>query len=104
MPRIRSLSALSALFVVAAGLLAVGGSTPEAAAAGAATSAPSDPSYQAAIRRGDGSVATMNVLAWNHEVLQITGASSGGAASGKRQHKPFVITKEMDKSSPVLLQ
>jgi type VI protein secretion system component Hcp len=30
--------------------------------------------------------------------------ASSGMASGKRMHKPFVITKEVDKSSPLLTQ
>jgi type VI secretion system secreted protein Hcp len=33
-----------------------------------------------------------------------TDASKPGAAQGKRTHKPFTITKEVDASSPLLLQ
>jgi type VI secretion system secreted protein Hcp len=43
------------------------------------------------------------VIAAEHEVLSPRDASSG-LASGKRTHKPFVITKELDKSSPLLYQ
>jgi hypothetical protein len=30
--------------------------------------------------------------------------SASGLPTGKRQHKPIVITKELDKSSPLLFQ
>jgi type VI secretion system secreted protein Hcp len=43
------------------------------------------------------------VIAAEHEVLSPRDASSG-LATGKRTHKPFVITKELDKSSPLLYQ
>ena len=41
------------------------------------------------------------VIAVSHEVISPRDAASG-LATGKRQHKPFVITKELDKSSPLL--
>jgi type VI secretion system secreted protein Hcp len=41
------------------------------------------------------------VIASNHEVLSPMDPASG-FATGKIQHKPFVITKELDKSTPVL--
>ena len=41
------------------------------------------------------------VIAANHEVLSPRDPASG-LATGKRMHKPFVITKEVDKSSPLL--
>jgi len=41
------------------------------------------------------------VIAVSHEVLSPRDAASG-LASGKRMHKPLVITKELDKSSPLL--
>jgi type VI secretion system secreted protein Hcp len=41
------------------------------------------------------------VIAAEHEVLAMRDAASG-TATGKRQHKPFVITKEIDLSSPRL--
>lgn len=41
------------------------------------------------------------VIAVSHEVLSPRDSASG-QATGKRQHKPFVITKELDKSSPLL--
>ena len=41
------------------------------------------------------------VMAFNHEVLSPRDVATG-QATGKRMHKPFVITKEIDKSSPLL--
>lgn len=46
----------------------------------------------------DGSVM---VIATSHEVVSPRDAASG-LPTGKRQHKPFTITKEVDKSSPLL--
>lgn len=43
------------------------------------------------------------VFAASHEVLSPRDPASG-QATGKRQHKPFVITKEIDASSPRLYQ
>lgn len=48
----------------------------------------------------EGSIA---VYAVNHEVLSPRDAGSG-LATGKRQHKPIVITKEIDKASPLLFK
>jgi type VI secretion system secreted protein Hcp len=42
------------------------------------------------------------VIAVNHEVISPRDAASG-LPTGKRQHKPFVITKELDKSTPLLM-
>jgi len=42
------------------------------------------------------------VIAFNHEVESPRNASSG-LATGKRQHKPLIITKEIDKSTPLLM-
>jgi type VI secretion system secreted protein Hcp len=41
------------------------------------------------------------VIAVTHEVSSPRDAASG-QASGKRMHKPFIITKELDRSSPQL--
>jgi hypothetical protein len=46
---------------------------------------------------GDGTC----VINFYHEVVSPRDAASG-LPTGKRQHKPFVITKELDKSSPML--
>jgi type VI secretion system secreted protein Hcp len=43
------------------------------------------------------------VIAANHEILSLPGVTSG-MATGKQVHKPFVITKEVDKSSVLLYQ
>ena len=41
------------------------------------------------------------VMAFNHEIQSPRDPASG-LPTGKRMHKPFVITKEIDKSSPLL--
>jgi type VI secretion system secreted protein Hcp len=41
------------------------------------------------------------VIATSHEIVSPRDAASG-LPTGKRQHKPFTITKELDKSSPLL--
>jgi type VI secretion system secreted protein Hcp len=41
------------------------------------------------------------VIGVDHEVVSPRDAASG-LPTGKRQHKPLVITKEVDKSSPLL--
>ncbi|UQA62547.1 Hcp family type VI secretion system effector [Polyangium aurulentum] len=41
------------------------------------------------------------VIATSHEIISPRDAASG-LPTGKRMHKPFVITKEIDKSSPLL--
>jgi len=41
------------------------------------------------------------VIATNHEIMSPRDIESG-LATGKRQHKPLVITKELDKSTPLL--
>ena len=43
------------------------------------------------------------VWAWDHAVTQPTDVASGGA-SGTRVHSPVVVTKQFDKSSPLLYQ
>jgi len=49
------------------------------------------------IRCADGSCT----IAFEQEIVSPRDAASG-LPTGKRQHKPFTITKELDKSSPVL--
>jgi type VI secretion system secreted protein Hcp len=41
------------------------------------------------------------VIAANHEIISPRDTASG-LPTGKRVHRPFVITKELDKSSPLL--
>jgi len=43
------------------------------------------------------------VFAYSHEIVTPRDAASG-LPTGKRQHKPLIITKEIDKSSPILYQ
>jgi type VI secretion system secreted protein Hcp len=42
------------------------------------------------------------VIGYNHEVVSPRDAASG-LPTGKRQHKPLTITKEIDKSTPLLM-
>lgn len=53
--------------------------------------------------QGSGPEGAIVVLACEHEVISPRDAASG-LPTGKRQHKPFVITKETDKSTPLLYQ
>lgn len=46
---------------------------------------------------------SIKVIAVIHEVDSPRDAASG-LPTGKRQHKPFIITKEVDKSSPLIYQ
>ena len=53
------------------------------------------------IRKGlEGQIQVIAVL---HEIISPRDAASG-QATGKRQHKPIVITKEIDRSTPLLRQ
>lgn len=44
---------------------------------------------------------SIGVIAVSHSIISPRDAASG-LPTGKRMHKPFVITKELDKSSPLL--
>jgi type VI secretion system secreted protein Hcp len=44
---------------------------------------------------------SIRVVAVQHEITTPRDAQSG-LPTGRRQHKPFVVTKELDKSSPIL--
>ena len=48
-----------------------------------------------------GKEGQIRVTAYAHEIVSPRDVASG-MATGKRQHKPFVITKEIDKASPLL--
>lgn len=48
-----------------------------------------------------GREGTIAVIAVSHEIVSPRDPASG-LPTGKRMHKPFVITKELDKSSPLL--
>lgn len=43
------------------------------------------------------------VIAVSHDIISPRDAASG-LPTGKRMHKPFIITKELDKSTPLLYQ
>jgi type VI secretion system secreted protein Hcp len=47
--------------------------------------------------------AGLRIIGYSHEIVSPRDAATG-QASGKRQHKPFAITKELDKSSPLFLR
>ncbi|MEO6833074.1 MAG: type VI secretion system tube protein TssD, partial [Chitinophagaceae bacterium] len=49
-----------------------------------------------------GREGSIMVKAASHEIISPRDPASG-LPTGKRQHKPLVITKEIDKSSPLLL-
>jgi type VI secretion system secreted protein Hcp len=48
-----------------------------------------------------GKEGLIKVTAFQHEIVSPRDVASG-QATGKRQHKPLVITKELDKASPLL--
>jgi type VI secretion system secreted protein Hcp len=48
-----------------------------------------------------GREGTMEIYGWQHEVVSPRDAASG-LPTGKRQHKPFVVTKPIDKATPLL--
>ena len=50
-----------------------------------------------------GREGTIQVIAASHEIVSPRDAATG-AATGRRQHKPLLITKELDQASPVLRQ
>ncbi len=50
-----------------------------------------------------GREGTMEIYGWSHEVVSPRDAASG-LPTGKRQHTPIVVTKPVDKSSPLLMK
>lgn len=50
-----------------------------------------------------GREGTSAVIAMSHEIVSPRDLASG-RATGKRQHKPLVITKELDRASPAIRQ
>ena len=53
--------------------------------------------------QGKLSGSPMEIIAVAHEIVSPRDVNSG-LPTGKRQHKPITITKELDKSSPLLMQ
>jgi type VI secretion system secreted protein Hcp len=49
-----------------------------------------------------GAIGPINLQAVSHEIVSPRDAASG-LATGKRQHKPITITKQLDQSTPLLL-
>jgi type VI secretion system secreted protein Hcp len=49
-----------------------------------------------------GKEGTIQVLAFSHQVISPRDAASG-LPIGKRQHSPLIITKKIDKSTPLLM-
>jgi type VI secretion system secreted protein Hcp len=54
-------------------------------------------------QHGEFSSTPIDVTAISHEIVSPRDPATG-LPTGKRQHKPITITKEMDKTSPLLLQ
>lgn len=54
----------------------------------------------------DGIEGAIEVNSWSWGESNITSPrdSASGQATGKRQHKPFTITKELDRSTPMLFR
>jgi type VI secretion system secreted protein Hcp len=50
-----------------------------------------------------GREGAMVVIGYNHEVVSPLDAGSG-LPTGKRQHKPLTITKELDRATPLIAQ
>jgi type VI secretion system secreted protein Hcp len=80
-----------------------------AGAQGPAGASASDPDAAAGTlmvtgsKQGAFSNSPLILFGLSHEIVSPRDPASG-LASGKRQHKPFVITKQLDKSSPLLLK
>ncbi len=53
--------------------------------------------------QGSFSSTPMAVTGLTHEITSPTDVSSGGAATGKRIHKPITITMRFDQSTPRFL-
>jgi type VI secretion system Hcp family effector len=51
---------------------------------------------------GEGFTSSFAIEGYSHEIATLRDAASG-LPTGKRQHSPLVITKELDKSTPLLM-
>ena len=67
-----------------------------------ASAAPPDGTVWTLEMPGTKGVDRIQVIAVSHEVVSPRDAASG-LPTGKRMHKPMVITKELDKSTPLLM-
>lgn len=53
--------------------------------------------------KGESRDGSIRLLGYSHEVISPREAGSG-LPTGRRQHKPMVITKEIDRTSPLFMQ
>lgn len=93
------------VFLAAASALAwTGGSgLAKPASSGQAVVSVQQPTRHVAIVKDSTGEISFPVLALSHEIVSPRDSASG-LPTGKRQHKPFVITKTLDKASPLLLE
>jgi type VI secretion system secreted protein Hcp len=93
------------VFLAAVSALAwMGGSVPAKAKPGDQALGPGQPlTRHTAVLKGSGEELSFPVLTLAHEIISPRDAASG-LPTGKRQHKPFSITKQVDKSSPALFK
>ena len=93
-----------AFLAAAAALAWMGGSLPAKAIPADQPRGPGQPlTRHMAVLKGPGGEASFEVIALSHEIISPRDSASG-LPTGKRQHKPFTITKQVDKSSPSLLK
>jgi type VI secretion system secreted protein Hcp len=92
-------------FLAATSALAwIGSPVPATAAPDGKALASAQPTTRhVAVLKGSAGEVSIDVLALTHEIISPRDAASG-LPSGKRQHKPFTITKPVDKSSPLLFE
>ena len=92
-------------FLAATSALAWMGSPVPATAApdGKALASAQPTTRHMAVLKGSAGEVSVDVLALTHEIISPRDAASG-LPTGKRQHKPFTITKPVDKSSPLLFE
>jgi type VI secretion system secreted protein Hcp len=73
---------------------------------GSSASTPADPNAVAGsvniTGQKQGQIGPIDLTGMSHEIVSPRDAASG-LPTGKRMHKPFVITKQLDKSTPILL-
>ncbi len=100
------------VFIAAAGLALIAVATASTYAWTASTAGSDPDAISAAMTAigqksgniaGDGPGGAILVSGLSHDIISPRDAASG-LPTGKRQHKPMVITKELDRSTPLLLQ
>lgn len=87
-------AALAVAWTASSGIAKVGGQ--------AAVSGPQTTRHVAIVKDSTGEI-TFPVLELSHSIISPRDSASG-LPTGKRQHKPFTITKPIDKASPVLFE